>query len=73
MKCEPCRKAQDLGQNVGSWAKSGFQITPSEILIKRIETCKSCEYLKKQFCSKCGCIIAIKSRMATAKCPDGKW
>ena len=49
----------------------------SDIIIKeRRNICESCEHRKKMgvfLCSKCGCIIEGKIRLAASKCPIGKW
>jgi len=67
-----------LDSSVG-WMRSGFVATEKEILEKRIETCRGCEFWNpKGFrntgrCMKCGCSTWAKLRMATEKCPIGKW
>jgi hypothetical protein len=41
----------------------------------RLDICSSCPELinlTKQ-CKKCGCFMAIKTKMAHASCPLGKW
>jgi hypothetical protein len=41
----------------------------------RFEHCLSCEYLfvpTKQ-CRQCGCFMNIKTQLANAECPIGKW
>lgn len=42
---------------------------------KRYDICKSCPeliQLSKQ-CKKCGCFMAVKTKLAKASCPIGKW
>jgi hypothetical protein len=61
------------------WAKSGLVTTPPEILAEREATCRACpewdaEALNKTGrCRKCGCSTWAKLRMATERCPLGKW
>lgn len=45
------------------------------IAIKRLEICKSCPELisLSTQCKKCGCFMAIKTKLEAAKCPIGKW
>lgn len=42
---------------------------------KRFEICKGCPELIKltNQCKKCGCFMAIKTKLEAAKCPIGKW
>lgn len=45
---------------------------------KRMAICQACPFAaggktKKFICSKCGCVLAGKTRLAGAKCPEGKW
>ena len=61
------------------FAKSGFTTTPQEELDNRLSLCKGCEWWDSQAlnetgrCKKCGCSTWAKLRMATEKCPIGKW
>ena len=40
---------------------------------KRRSICEQCEHNKVSVCSKCLCIIPVKTSVKTAKCPIGKW
>jgi len=42
---------------------------------ERYSICKSCPELIKltKQCKKCGCFMAVKSKMKLASCPLGKW
>lgn len=42
---------------------------------ERYEVCLGCEHLFKptRQCKKCGCFMQIKTRLAEASCPVGKW
>ena len=46
-----------------------------EIIDKRWAECQNCEFLIKptNSCRECGCFMKIKTRVATARCPIGKW
>ena len=61
------------------WTKSGFPIPDPETFNARLETCRGCEFwdesgfAKTGRCKKCGCSTQAKLRMATEKCPIGKW
>jgi len=50
-------------------------IEDQSIIDARYKTCLSCEHLinlTKQ-CSKCGCVMTLKTKLANAACPIGKW
>ena len=44
-----------------------------DIIDKRWDICKGCEFLNNDKCDKCGCFMKVKTRVATARCPIGKW
>jgi len=70
---------RNVGFAVGKFTASGFKPTPPEILTERESTCRSCDQwdaaaLKNTGrCKKCGCSTWAKLRMATERCPLGKW
>ena len=45
------------------------------IIDRRWAECQGCEHLIKltSSCKKCGCFMKVKTRLATARCPIGKW
>lgn len=46
----------------------------SEDISKRLDLCKVCEFMMVTGqCTKCGCFMKLKSRLAHAQCPIGKW
>ena len=40
---------------------------------RRLAHCRICEHNKIGVCSKCGCILALKTQWKTTSCPVGKW
>tara|TARA_Y100000310_G_scaffold332693_1_gene408744 strand:+ start:327 stop:716 length:390 start_codon:yes stop_codon:yes gene_type:complete len=45
-----------------------------DIIDKRWAICEGCEFLtKNNRCEKCKCFMKVKTRIATAACPVGKW
>lgn len=46
-----------------------------EKTILRFEICSSCPELLKitKQCKKCGCFMALKTKLEDATCPIGKW
>jgi hypothetical protein len=71
--------AANLGSSLVKWAVSGFTATDPDTLATREATCKSCELWDSAAingtgrCRKCGCSTQAKLRMASEKCPIGKW
>jgi predicted Zn-ribbon and HTH transcriptional regulator len=61
------------------FAVSGFNLASKDVLEKRQSICKECdEWDSVSFngtgkCKKCGCSTWAKLRMATERCPIGKW
>jgi hypothetical protein len=66
-------------QAMGRFARSGFHTTPPDILAEREATCRACPEWDAAAmggtgrCRKCGCSTWAKLRMATERCPIGKW
>lgn len=61
------------------FARSGFAPTPPDTLATREATCRACPEWDAAAlnatgrCRKCGCSTWAKLRMATERCPIGKW
>ena len=68
-----------FGHAAHRFARAGFATTPPEALAARQETCRACPEWdaaalnKTGRCRKCGCSTWAKLRMATERCPIGKW
>ena len=73
------QQAASLGKALVKWTASGFSATPPEILATREATCRACPEWDAAAlnatgrCNKCGCSTWAKLRMATERCPLGKW
>lgn len=37
---------------------------------KRIDYCKSCDYLISGMCRKCGCYVEVRARLKNQSCPN---
>ena len=49
-------------------------IHDENILKMRWDLCAGCEFLTdSNRCTKCGCFMKVKHKLASAKCPIGKW
>jgi hypothetical protein len=68
-----------FGNAAHRFARAGFATTPPEALATREATCRACpEWDAKALrgtgrCRICKCSTWAKLRMATEKCPLGKW
>jgi hypothetical protein len=62
-----------FGLSAANFAASGFSPTPPEALATREAKCRECPEWDAGRCRKCGCSTWAKLRMATERCPLGKW
>jgi len=68
-----------FGHAAGRFLRHGAPTTPPEILADRESTCRACDQWDATAlnntgrCRKCGCSTWVKLRMATERCPLGKW
>jgi hypothetical protein len=65
--------AKNLYRDTIAWAQSGFEVSEKDEIDRRLEICNLCEFFKDGRCTICGCFMALKARLATGKCPKGKW
>ena len=67
---------QNLG-NTRPWdvVNPNTEWAEDTIVKERLEICKACPELIKltSTCKKCGCFMAIKTKIQGAVCPLGKW
>ena len=52
-----------------------FTAISKDVVNERLEMCKQCEHIIKATyqCRKCGCFMGLKTKLANAECPIGKW
>lgn len=73
------QKAKSFTYSAVEWARAGFAVVSDEEYQKRWDICHSCPFFDSNAffgdgkCTKCGCDFKLKSKMATEKCPEGKW
>jgi hypothetical protein len=79
---DPIQKIKDIIEtNKASAVNPSDIINPNtewvdeSLFNERYSICKSCPELIKltKQCKKCGCFMAVKSKMKLASCPLGKW
>jgi protein-arginine kinase activator protein McsA len=67
----------DKIKNKVEQAKSNAEIfwASDQLMQERISICHQCEHYFKPTttCKKCGCIMAVKTKLKQAACPVGKW
>lgn len=50
-----------------------YMIHDADVLKARWDLCSTCEFLKNDKCTSCGCYMKVKHKLAPASCPEGKW
>lgn len=66
-------------KSLTKWVGSGLSQSTQEVIDARLSICKGCELWDAKAlnetgrCLKCGCATWAKIRMATERCPIGKW
>lgn len=73
------QKAKSATYSALEWARAGFPVVSDEEYAKREAICLACPFFDASAffgdgkCTQCGCDFKLKSKMATEKCPEGKW
>jgi hypothetical protein len=71
--------AKSAMTSLSRWLLNGAKTVDDTTLETRLNACHSCEFWNSSGfagsgrCMKCGCSTWAKLRMATEKCPIGKW
>ncbi len=66
------QQMKNAGVAIVNHAKGGFK--KADNYDERVAICESCEFLRSdKRCSKCGCFMKEKAKMAKEKCPINKW
>ena len=65
---------EDIDMRTAPSAVRSNIIHDEAVLAQRWDACLSCEFLTEgDSCTKCGCFMAVKHKIAHAACPVGKW
>jgi hypothetical protein len=84
VKIDP-NECPDCSDDKGAWGtvKSVSNYMSSEAVAlsnERLEICKVCPESQDlygrgwiNFCNLCGCMLKVKTRLKSSKCPAGKW
>tara|TARA_Y100000310_G_C20608110_1_gene776593 strand:- start:1074 stop:1370 length:297 start_codon:yes stop_codon:yes gene_type:complete len=72
---EYAEKNENLDLRTISGRIKSVLLHDSGIIEGRLAECHDCEHFIKvtSQCRKCGCFMKAKARMATSRCPIGKW
>lgn len=64
-----------LGKTIKSAATGQGVKVAQETAEARLAICRGCPFFRHsdERCSKCGCVMAIKTYLKAEKCPVGKW
>lgn len=57
------------------WLKPSSPRASEAVIESRLNLCQTCEFFKKNGsrCKKCQCFMKLKTELANARCPIGKW
>lgn len=70
---------RSLAKSATKWVGSGLKIVDESTMKSRLRACQECPHWNPNGfggtgrCMKCGCSTWAKLRMATEKCPIGRW
>ena len=73
------KMAASASKSMKRWISSGFSKSNKDVIENRLNICMGCKYWDAIAlngtgrCIKCGCSTWAKIRMATERCPLGKW
>jgi hypothetical protein len=45
----------------------------SEMRMRRLMICKGCPFYSNGVCSRCGCVVQLKTALTQEVCPESKW
>jgi hypothetical protein len=63
----------NAARSVTRFLTSGLKVIDPDTLQARLQACATCEHHTGLRCKICGCFTNVKTRMASERCPAGKW
>jgi hypothetical protein len=66
-------QATSFLSSVTTYVKKGMPDVDKETYGKRMNICNTCEERNHTRCGVCGCVLAVKCKWETEKCPIKKW
>jgi tetratricopeptide (TPR) repeat protein len=67
------RMAFAAAKSVTRFLASGLKTAPTNLQVRRLETCAPCSHYTGSRCRLCGCFTRAKAIMPHEDCPVGKW
>lgn len=67
------KKLHNFLKSLLKYIKSGFKNVSQNTYNSRMYVCSNCSYFGEFVCSECSCLVHIKAKMSTEKCPLDKW
>ena len=69
------RMGWNIATAIAGFVASGGKTVSEEVYKQRLEICDTCPLREGNRCSakSCGCILEKKAKLASEKCPEGKW
>jgi len=64
---------EDSGKILSNAVKGNKTLVDGSVREQRWSICQSCEMLKDDRCTQCGCFMKVKVAFNTSKCPIDKW
>lgn len=74
-KIKPLPGLPDLNAASAQWIaqQNGTKTADVGLIERRIKSCQTCVYFKKDMCMKCGCYVVAKVGKEYEKCPTLRW
>lgn len=72
-------KAKNFTRSAAKHVAAGMPMASDEEIARRFAICQTCEFLKDNACTKCGCPVVRERKFisklswANESCPIGKW
>jgi len=74
-KCKLKNLSESIKNIISDSINGKETIASVELIEKRIKVCNKCPYLSsnRAYCTECGCIISLKTKFKSSKCPKKYW
>ena len=67
------KRFRSFSGSILNWAKTGMKLLDDARFSARLAICKNCQFFASGTCRKCGCVLRMKLRLPTEKCPLDLW
>ena len=66
-------QAANLFESVVALVGDGCGVVDDTVYQRRLDICRTCDRLRGNRCTACGCFIKVKARGRIFRCPIGRW